>query len=176
MDEVIDVQEKYAQLLKARFFDHILFSYQWWILVLTTVGLWVIWMMLVDKKRLKALLIVGFGTSMLAVVMDDVGLTVAAWSYPYQLIYSTSRLNPVDLSIIPVAYMLLYQYIKTWKVYLPVLAAFCLFGAFIAEPLFVHLDMYVMLRWKYWYSALIYLAMGIFIKWSVDKLDKSAEQ
>lgn len=172
IDERIQIQKQFADLQKEHFFENTLFSYQWWILVATTVILWIVWLLVVDKKRLKGILIVGLITSMMAVVLDDIGLSVAAWFYPYQLVYFTTRLNAVDLAVLPVSYMLLYQYFRPWKSYLFATIGFCLFASFIAEPIFVQLDMYKMMRWEYWYSSPIYLAMGVFVKWLVDKIER----
>jgi hypothetical protein len=108
IDERMQIQKQFADLQKEYFFENILFSYQWWILMATTIILWIVWLLVVDKKRLKVILIVGLITSMMAVVMDDIGLSVTAWFYPYQLVYFTTRLNAVDLAVIPVSYMLLY--------------------------------------------------------------------
>ncbi|MGG0552577.1 CBO0543 family protein [Priestia aryabhattai] len=171
-DKRIEIQKQFADLQKEHFFESTLFSYQWWILIATTLILWIVWLLIVDKKRLKEILIVGLITSMLAVVMDDIGLSVMAWFYPYQLVYFTTRLNAVDLAVIPVSYMLLYQYFRPWKSYFLATAGFCLFAAFIAEPIFVKLNMYEMMRWEYWYSFPIYMVLGIFVKWLVDKIER----
>ncbi|WP_077622391.1 CBO0543 family protein [Sediminibacillus massiliensis] len=171
-DKLLQMQKESAQLRKELFFDEVLFSFQWWILLAITVILWIIWLLVVDKKRLKPILIVGLIIGLLAIVFDDFGLSVAAWYYPYQMVYFTTRLNPVDLAVLPVCYMLLYQFFYRWKSYLIASAAFGLFASFIAEPIFVQLNMYKMMRWEYWYSAPIYFMMGIFVKWLVDKIDK----
>ncbi|MDR4938261.1 CBO0543 family protein [Rossellomorea marisflavi] len=169
--KLIEVQKDFAQYQKKFFFQETLFSYQWWIILATTIILWVVWVLVVDKKRLKSIMIVGLITSLMATVMDDIGLSLAAWHYPYQLVYFTTRFNPVDLAVIPVTYMLLYQYFVSWRSFFIAILSFCLFAAFIAEPIFVLLDMYIMMRWEYWYSAPIYFAMGILVKWLMDKLD-----
>ncbi|MED3981979.1 hypothetical protein [Priestia megaterium] len=50
IDERMQIQKQFANLQKEYFFENILFSYQWWILVATTVILWIIWLLVVDKK------------------------------------------------------------------------------------------------------------------------------
>ncbi|UOR12552.1 CBO0543 family protein [Halobacillus amylolyticus] len=177
MEKIIQIQKENAQLQKHHYFEEILFSYQWWILITITVTLWVLWAVLVDKKRLKSILIVGFITSQLAIILDDIGVSLALWTYPYKVIYFTSRLNTVDITIIPVTYMLLYQYFRSWKSYLIVLALFCLFAAFVAEPIFVKLSMYKLLSWwEFWHSSPGYMLIGIFVKWLVDKLDRYTQK
>ncbi|WP_152640146.1 CBO0543 family protein [Virgibacillus necropolis] len=172
MNEIIDTHEKYSQLKKQHFFENTLFSFQWWILVTITVVLWMIWAVMVDKKRLNIILLVGLITSLLALIMDDIGISLNLWTYPSQLTYFVSRLYPVDVAIIPVFYMLLYQYFRAWKSYLVVLTLLSLFAIFVSEPIFSELDIYTLLRWKYWYSFPIYILMGIFVKGLVDKIER----
>lgn len=172
MNELIDLQVKNNELRKEHYFETVLFSYQWWILVIITVGLWIIWVKLVDKERLHSILLVGLITSVFAIVLDDIGLSLSLWAYPYQIVYFTSRMNPVDITIIPVFYMLLYQYFKTWKSYFIILILMALFAVFIAEPFFGLLNMYTKLNWEYWYSGPIYIIMGVIVKGVVDHLTK----
>ncbi|UTE72099.1 hypothetical protein M1I95_17825 [Rossellomorea marisflavi] len=173
-NKLIQVQKQFAHFQKKFFFEETLYSYQWWITLAITVLLWVVWVLVVDKLRLKSIIIVGLITSLMATVMDDVGLSLAAWHYPYQIVYFTTRFNSVDFAVIPVTYMLLFQYFTRWKTFIIATASFSLFAAFIAEPLFVKLGMYIIMSWEYWYSAPIYFAMGILVKWIVDKMDKES--
>lgn len=173
MSELIELQKAYAQLRKQHFFEHVLFSYQWWIFVFLMIGLWTIWTILVEKRRLNIILLVGLITSSIAFIFDDIGVTLALWAYPYEFAYVTSHMSPVDLAIIPVSYMLLYQYANNWKPYILTLILLTLFGAFIAEPTFVKLDMYRLLQWQHWYSLPFYILIGIFVKWLVDKIEKN---
>jgi hypothetical protein len=78
----------------------------------------------------------------------------------------------VNMAILPVSYMLVYQYVRTWKMYVFVLAVLSIFGATIAEPLFVDLRYYIMMDWEFRYSIPFYIAIGIFAKLLVDKLVK----
>lgn len=171
-DKITELQEQNAHMLKNYFFEHVLFTPQWWFLTIISIVLWSLWLFLSDKSRLKSLLLVGLLISIQSIIYDDVGISMAAWNYPYPLFFVTSRLDVVDISILPVAYMLVYQYFPKWKSYLITTMAFCLFASFIAEPIFVHFNLYDMFHWKYWYSAPIYMAMGILVKAFVDWLDK----
>src|SRR5699024_8776857 len=143
MDDIIEVRGKLFELEKAWFLDHVLFSIQWWFLLLVVIFLWTTWAILVDKRNIHAILLVGFMTAMLAMLMDEIGLTLSLWIYPRPLSPFVSRLNPVDLAIIPVIYMLLYQYAKEWKHYVIILILISLFAVLIAEPLFGKWGVYI---------------------------------
>jgi hypothetical protein len=117
-EELTELVELQTKLIKQHYFDHVLFSYQWWFLVCICVLLWGIWAILVDKKRIHIILLVGLITSIVAILLDDIGLSQSLWEYPYQIVYFTTRMDPIDMSVIPVFYMLLYQYMRTWKWYI----------------------------------------------------------
>lgn len=173
VDEMIKTQEKFAELKKLYFFEHVIFSYQWWFLIFVTVFVWIVWAILVDKKNLNRILLVGLFTSLTAVVLDDIGLSLVFWFYPYQIAFFTNQLYPVDIAIIPVFYMLLYQYRTTWVSYLLTLVLLLLFAVIVAEPLFAKMDIYMLIRWEHLYSIPFYMLIGIFVKWLVDRLVKN---
>src|SRR5699024_5449439 len=174
MNEMLGLYKAYMEIRKDTFFDYVLFSYQWWFLLFTIIGLWGLWVMMVDKKRILPILLVGLLTSVIAIILDDIGLNLMLWGYPYWLTPFTSRMDPVNIAIIPVSYMLVYQYMKTWKTYVIMLVLASLFGVLIAEPIFVKLKLYLMLQWTYWYSMPFYIAIGVFAKWFVDKLKRNS--
>lgn len=167
-EQILNHYDKLAALRKVHYFQDVLWSYQWWILVLTIAVVWAVWLIFVDRKRLRNILLVGLFAIGFALVLDDMGLSMALWNYPYKIVFFTTRLSPVDMVILPVAFMFLYQYCRKWVRYLICCILFALFAAYIAEPLFVKLNMYNLIRWKFTYSAPIYVAIGIVIKGAVD--------
>ncbi|HEX6923032.1 MAG TPA: CBO0543 family protein [Bacillales bacterium] len=169
--EMLKLQQKLADLRKEYFFEENLFTGQWWLLVGMNILLWIVWIILLDRTRLKSILLVGLFSMAFALVLDDMGLSMGAWNYPYKIAFFTTRLNPVDMVILPVAFMLIYQYCRRWIPYTIVTILFALFASFVAEPLFVKLDLYVLIHWKYVYSAPIYAAIGIIVKGAVDLAD-----
>jgi len=174
MNEMLGLYKAYMEIRDDIFFEHVLFSYQWWILLFIIVGLWILWGVIVDKNRIVSILLVGLLTSIIAIVLDDIGLNLMLWDYPYWITPFTSRMDPVNIAIIPVSYMLVYQYMRTWKAYAIMLVMASLFATFIAEPIFIKLNMYLILQWKYWYSLPFYIAIGISAKWFVDKLKRNS--
>src|SRR5690625_1717869 len=157
LNKLVKTQQEYAHLIKQHFFQVEIFSYQWWILVTTMIVLWVLWLILLDRKHFRNILMIGLFSSVFAIVLDDIGLSRALWAYPYKVIFVTTRLSPVDLCIIPVAFMLIYQYARKWTWYMIFSILFALFASFVAEPLFVKMNMYHMEHWHFYYSAPIYV-------------------
>lgn len=172
VNELIEIQEEFMELNKQHYFDQVLFSYQWWLLLAILVILWTIWGFFVDKERLNQILLIGLVTSLLAFIFDDVGRSLNLWFYPHQLSFFSYHLYSVDIGIVPVFYMLLFQYARTWKAYLITLILLSVFAAFIAEPLFVWMDIYVLLNWNHLISFPFYILMGVFVKWLVNLVTK----
>lgn len=170
--KILEHQDKMAELRKVHFLQDVLWSYQWWILVAATIVLWALWVILLDRTRLRNILIVGLLAMGFALVLDDIGLSMALWNYPYKIVFFSTRLSPVDMVILPVTFMLIYQYFRGWVTYILFCILFSAFASFIAEPLFVKLNMYDLLQWKFMYSAPIYVGIGIIIKGAVDLTER----
>lgn len=166
--KVLQLQEQMAELRKLHYFHEVIGTYQWWILIASAIVLWTLWVVLLDRSRLRNILIVGVLTLGFTMVLDDIGLTLGLWNYPYKVVYIVTRFNSVDMVVLPIAYMLIYQYCRGWGKYVICCALFCAFAAFVAEPIFVHLDMYAKIHWKFIYSFPIYWMIGLVVKGMAD--------
>lgn len=176
MKELIQIQDKYTHLHTKHFYENVIFSFQWWFLLIITIVLWIIWIVLVDKKRINNILLIGLLTSLIAFLLDNIGYSMALWNYPYYLTPFTSTQIPINLAIIPVFYMLLYQYLRKWKSYLVALTLITLFAVFVVEAFFIKIGIYVPLRWEIWYAVPIYILIGILVKSLIDKIEKRSEE
>ncbi|WP_227939394.1 hypothetical protein [Alkalihalobacillus deserti] len=81
-----DIQNVHQQLSDMKFehwFHDNLFPFQWWLLVITLVLPWFIWWKFVDKKRINNILLFGSLLMLLVMMMDDIGVEMHLWSYPY---------------------------------------------------------------------------------------------
>ncbi|MEW9677533.1 CBO0543 family protein [Lentibacillus sp. L22] len=170
VNEMIEREREFIELGKQYFFEQVLFSYQWWLLVCITVGMWILWFILVDRKHMPPILFVGMFSSLIAFSLDNIGRSLHLWFYPYQLTFFSWEFLPVDLAIIPVCYMILYQYIRPWLLYLPILVILALLAAFIVEPLFVLADLYRLIHWKHVFSLPFYIIIGVVLKWVADRV------
>lgn len=81
----------------------------------------------------------------------------------------------VDLGVIPVVYMLIYQYFPDWKKFTIAISVNALLMAFIGEPIAVVLDIYQLNNWKYIYSFPLYIAMALILKWILIKILKNED-
>ncbi len=125
-----------------------------------------------DRKRILEILFYGCLISVYSVLLDDIGSFFVLWIYEAQLVPITARLNPIDLTIMPVTYMIVYQFLKKWRHFLVVQAILALGASFLSEPLFTWMHIYKTINWEFYYSFPIYLALGIMNKWLVERLSK----
>lgn len=171
--DMIKFVQEVSDIKKQFFLEQVIGSYQWWLLLFLAIVPWIIWLALVNKQRLRSIVLTGFSAAMLTTTFDEIGVSLALWAYPYQLVYFTSWLIPVNFSVVPISFMIFYQYCRTWKSYIIILILFSLFAALIAEPIFDRMHIAVVIRWKYIYSPPFYIAIGCASKWLADWFTQS---
>lgn len=168
----IKTAEALAQLKKEHFFTFVLGSPQWWLLVAMFILPWLVFLFLLKPSKQKGLMATGIIAALITIIMDDIGIHLSLWTYPYPLTYWTGFLVPVDLAVVPVFFMLVYQYASSWKAYLIVVVLFSLFAALIAEPIYDAIHIAVLIDWHYLYSTPFYIGIGIVAKWLADGVGK----
>lgn len=166
--DMIRFAQEASDIKKQFFFEHVLGSYQWWLLLGLAIVPWILWFILVDKQRLRSIVLTGFFSALITITFDGIGGSLAMWAYPYQLVYFSPWLLPVDLCAVPVSIMIFYQYCRTWKSYLVVVILLALFTAFIGEPLFDRMHIAVVIHWKYIYSPFGYFIIAVISRWLAD--------
>ncbi|SLL37322.1 Uncharacterised protein [Mycobacteroides abscessus subsp. abscessus] len=72
--------------------------------------------------------------------------------------------------MIPVAYMLLYQYFRTWKIFIIAQITMVLTYAFIGEPFSEWVELVYYYEWRYSYSFIYYIMVGIVTRALILKL------
>jgi hypothetical protein len=175
-----EMQKNYEQvqvLARKYWISNDLFSFNWWLLVSLMIILWLLWWKLVDKQRLVEILLGGSLISIVTLLLDLTGLNLGLWDYT-SLLFSSfyPTLAPVDLVVIPVTYMLIYQYKVAWKSYFLTSVTVSGVYSFVAEPIFNWLDIYRLDHWRYIYSFPIYILLFLFIKCIVDLVIKTSNK
>ncbi|WP_134703025.1 CBO0543 family protein [Ammoniphilus sp. YIM 78166] len=173
---VRELQDQLVQLDVERWSLYAFQAWNWWLLVVFLIVPWIIWIKLVDKKRVVEILLFGMVIILITVNLDSLGTHLGFWLYPVKLIPIIPKSLPFDASVVPVAYMLIYQYFRSWKSYTLALVVMAIVYAFFGEPLAHWLDQALYLKWRYTYSFFFYIVTGIAVKWAVDKLVKLAKE
>ena len=148
--------------------EYNVFTPVWWLMIITFMAVCIIWWKLVDKTRLLEIVAYGLMVALLSTIFDIAGAEMVFWGYPNMVEPLIPPLFIVDLGVLPVAYMLVYQYFTDWKKYIIAMSVTAFFFAFIGEPIAEWLNMYQITNWKHIYSFPIYIALGIFLKWIMN--------
>ncbi|MFA5383228.1 MAG: CBO0543 family protein [Eubacteriales bacterium] len=170
IESIVNAQQHLTMLRKEHWLSVELFSFQWWLQLALLIIPWVIWWWLVDKERSGKIFAFGLLVLIFTSLMDNVGIELTLWGYPYLLVPYIVRFLAVKFSILPVSYMLIYQYFPKWKPFITANIIFSFVASFIAEPIFVWLNLYQMYKWKYVYSFFIYILLSLFLKYLVEKV------
>ncbi len=171
IDLLVQSNKLYTQYWK----ENALFTPQWWFLLVLMILPWYIWWKAVDKRRVLKILAFGFLITVIVSIFDKLGSVLGLWAYPYNLFPVGLRLYPMDLSVLPVTYMLLYQYAPKWKKYIIITTIFGLSGI-VVEYLFIWMGIYRVIHWHPLISVPIYIAIAILCKWLVDSFANKLPQ
>ncbi|WP_318184054.1 CBO0543 family protein [Metabacillus idriensis] len=110
--------------------------------------LWIIWSKLVKRDIILEILFVWYHNYHTTTLLNVVGLHYRFWDYPIAFLPIIPRAFPFDFSMIPVAYMLLYQYFRTWKFFIIAQITMALTYAFIGEPFSEWVELVYYFEWR----------------------------
>ncbi len=167
---IVQIHSVFTEARIQHWLEYTLFTWQWWLLVALLITPWIVWGILIDKKRFTAIILLGVFVLATVTWMDDLGSDLILWYYPYKLVPLYPQLIPINYAVLPVSYMLIYQYFPPWRSYITAVAIMAALFSFVAEPALVYLGMYRVLKWQFYYSFPIYLLIGISHRLLVEKV------
>ncbi len=166
----VNIQKLLTAVRVEEWLQEDLFRFKWWFLLGLSSFLIFVWQKLIDKKRLPEIMLYAVLTTILTMGIVEYGEELTLWDYPNDISPIFPVLTAINLSILPMLYSLVYQYFQTWKSFVPaVIIATCLLS-FVVEPALSWGKLYQLLKWKYYYSFPIYIAIALIIRWVVIKL------
>lgn len=166
--DVIESLQQHTAVKIEYWLNETLFTFSWWMLLVTTVGIFILWLILLDKKRILEIVTYGFFITAIGMIGDVLGTSFMLWDYPNTLLPIT-LIAEVHTVQMPIIYMLIYQYFPKWKTFLIATTVNAFIFSFILEPLLVWLHIYQLDNWKHIYSFLPYIMIAIVVKLVVDK-------
>ncbi|WHY86187.1 CBO0543 family protein [Neobacillus novalis] len=158
--------------------DHFLFTWQWWFGIGLFVVPWIIWLLLRKRESTGRLLLAGFITIILALIIDLIAVEVGLWRYPMKFSpVAPMLLLPYHFSLVPVAIMFVLQ-IKPKANSLLKGAIFAALAAFGAMKFFVWIHFYDPKDWLSIYDFCIYLFLFYVAYWfsKIGGYESLAEQ
>lgn len=159
LDEITALKKELHELFMKHYAEQELFSVNWWIAVALLVIPLIVWWRMVDRKRLREIMIFGFGCNVIAGFLDVFLSDYMLWEYPVRVIPQISLFIPVDYVIVPVVGMYLYQKFPKWGPFLLASTLTSAVMSFACEPLAVAIHIYRLISWEYIYSFPIYIAI-----------------
>lgn len=171
--EINKAKEKLYHLSIDHWFQHDLFSPNWWILFFATIIPYFIWWRLVDKNRFFEIFSYGMVCATISMLLDIIGTELMLWSYPDKLIPIITPLIPANLVVIPITAMLVYQHFSNWHKFLVATLGWSILFSYIIEPLFMLRKMFILgEHWSHTKSFVGFIILGIMLKTLFEKIKK----
>lgn len=149
------------------------FTVQWWIIIAGLIVPHLIFWKVIDRSRIMEISVVGLVIALVSYLLDQMGASLRLWSYAYTATPLAREVwDPADFSILPICYMLFYQWFPKWKSYCVALVLFGFFGAYVGGNFFQWLGIYHMDNWRHIYSVPIYCCIGVLAKYLAGKLKR----
>ncbi len=152
------------------------FSFKWWVLLVLFILMAVLWWKLADKTRLSELFLYTAFIVIYIIVLDELGEELSLWYYTVDLIPWFPPITAVDISCMPLVYMLIYQRFKTWKSFIIATVIMSVVFCFIFEPIFDWVGIYKMLTWKSYYGLPLYFLIAVASKAAVSLVNSISEK
>lgn len=156
-----------ARLLQAQSYEHWasgeLFSYQWFILAGMLAVFYAAWLVLLDRRRVRDLLLLGL---LCAVAMGLIDIVMVSyygfWEYRVALTPFKPPPFTVAFTLVPIVFMLVLQYTSSWQGYIRwgvIGAGLLVFGV---KLVYLRLGILQLHHgWTLAYSFLLYLSVGM---------------
>lgn len=172
-DQIEEARRVLRDLSILHWLEDDLFSWQWWLLLISSISPWYLWVKyFMDRERKHEVLMFGLLIGSFATTFDVIGVDFLLWAYPDKLFPTFPPLLPADLTVIPVAFMIAYQYLNTWKSYLSANIILAALFSYVIEPVFIQLDMFKLINWTHTFSFLGFILLGIMNRWIVLRINK----
>lgn len=153
-----------------------LFTWQWWFILAMFVIPWIIFYYIGDRKQLPRLLLYGTLLMLLIITLDLSGFELGLWYYPFKLLPIGPLTAYIDISPLPIIYMLEYQYFPQWKKFVKVSILTGFVFSFCFEPILIALGLYIPVRWEHQYGLPIYIIIPIIMRLAIEKIFAIAKE
>jgi hypothetical protein len=100
----------------------------------------------------------------------EYGTELTLWDYPFDILPIFPVITAANLWILPLTYSLVYQHFNTWKGFSRVTILLSALLCLVFEPTLAWGGYYQLLKWKYYFSFPVYIAVALFIRWVVVQI------
>jgi hypothetical protein len=131
--------------------EHVLLSGLWWFGVALSIIPWILWFVYRKRESSDRILYAGFFVIIISLALDILGDQFNFWHYRYNVLPVVPTYFPWDITLMPVTVMFFLQIKPNANPWIKAFL-FGLLSAYLAEPFFHWLGVYVPTKWKYTYS------------------------
>lgn len=168
LDQITDAQESLTNLMLEywKLYSH-MGTWQFWVNVAMLVVPLIVIYFFIDRRRAFHIGFFGLNVHIWFTYIDATGIRFGLWDYPYQAIPIMSVSFSLDVSLIPVIFMLLYQWtLNNGKNYYLWSTGLSIFLSFILKPILVYFDLFELNKWVNFFHLFIgYTIIVLFSKW-----------
>ncbi|WP_339149454.1 MULTISPECIES: CBO0543 family protein [unclassified Sutcliffiella] len=153
--------------------EHVVFSWQWWLMIGIFILLWTLFWKLKKPEELPRISIFGLLWIIVASNLDGLGYEFGLWGYTYNLSPYLPKSYVFDYCLIPVTYMLIYQYFPIGKKFFLANLVLAVGASLIAEPVAEKLGLYTPFHWNVFISIPLYIIISYILKFFTEKICQS---
>jgi hypothetical protein len=142
-------------------------TWQFWVNVAMLILPLVMLYFLIDRKKALLLGFFGFSVHILFTYIDSFGASFGLWNYPFKALPLLPVSFALDVSLVPVSFMLLYQWtLNNNKNYYVYFIGLSVVFAFIFKPIMTSLGLFQLNRWAHYYHLFLgYMIISVLSKW-----------
>lgn len=162
------------QILANVWGNDVLFSWRWWLILGLTVIPWGFVYVYMKREKRARYAISGLLAMIISSFLDVAGLSFDLWRYYVTLVPVMGGFFPWNFTVIPVGFILFYEWMPKWSPLLKSLIVAVGF-AFIGEPVTDFLGLNAHHRWQHLYSVPIYALIYLVSYYGGQFLSKRVE-
>jgi hypothetical protein len=146
-------------------------TWQFWVLILGFIVPLIVLYIKIDRSKIFLIGFFGLNIHVWAAYLDTYGTRTGLWGYPYKLVTEITGNVILDTSLIPVAFMLVYQWtlINKKNFYLYALIS-CAIFAFILKPIMAYFDFFWMNENMNYFKLLLFYVADALISILITKI------
>lgn len=141
-------------LILTKWLTEDVFSPRWLGMIAFILFSYVLCLSLLNKRRLSKILLFGSLLSIGMVALEAIGVSFVLWYCSTPIMPIVPCIFASTVTILPLYYMLVYQYTSSWKQFTIWNALTAGVFALVIEPILVHFNIYEIDNWRYIYTLL----------------------
>ena len=166
----VDLQKKLTELHIEEWLADDVFHVRWWILIGSLIVMFIAWLLLIDKAKMKETCLFLVLAIIIVLGIDEYGEELVLWEYPTDLIPIFPPLTSLNLISVPLFYSIAFQRFPDRKRFTIAVVIITAMICFVLEPILVWGGLYELINWQYIYSFFVYLLVAFVIRCIAKKI------